>query len=107
MRVNAATSQREDGLPVIEWDFANGARLAVAVGSAATAALSAGVWRLVADTNCYITTGAAPTAAADTAGNFYLAAGTVFDLVLGSSVKVAAIRDTADGSLYLLPGKAV
>lgn len=75
--------------------------LAVAIASAAiTNGFGANTHevRVVSTTNCWIRFGAAPTAAA-AANNVYLPAGVVEYFHVSPGQKLAAIRDSADGTL--------
>lgn len=73
--------------------------LAVAATSAAiTNAFGTREVRVVSTTNCWITFGASPTAAA-AANNMYLPAGVVEYFHVTNGQKLAAIRDSADGTL--------
>ena len=92
------------GVPVQApiWDWANGQKVAITATSAQSAAINSTVVLIISDTNCFIKGGSAPVAA-DAADNARLP----FDqfLVLGwlSGDLLAVIRDTVDGSLYLVP----
>lgn len=55
-----------------------------------------------ASTDCYITVAVAPTAAA-AAGSIPLPANTIFHFQVPAGSKISAVRQTADGSLYILP----
>ena len=86
-----------------QYDWANGQKVAVTATSAQSAALTSVSEVLVSvNTNMYITVGTNPTAA-NAAGSFYIPSGTVFHLQVTAGQKIAAIRDTADGSIYILP----
>lgn len=55
--------------------------------------------RVVSTTNCWIQIGQAPTAVAGADGNSYLPSGVVEYFHVSPGQQVAAIRDSADGSL--------
>lgn len=75
----------------------------VVVGSQQLAAMVAGQkYRLVSTTNAWIKFGANPTAAVATDDNHYLPANSPIEILCqGAAVKVAIIRDTADGTCSL------
>lgn len=56
--------------------------------------------RIVANQNCYYTIGANPTA---TTSHAYLAAGVVEYIAIKPGEKIAAIRASADGTLFITP----
>ena len=70
--------------------------------AASTNALVAGTtYLLTATTDCHITFAASPTAVAAT--HIYLPANTPLYITMSYGYKVAAIRATANGSLYCTP----
>lgn len=71
-----------------------------ATSAASSAVLGCNEALFVATTACYIVFAASPTA---TSAGFYIPANTFIALVVDGSLKVAAIRATADGSLYVTP----
>lgn len=73
-----------------------------ATSTASAAVISAGEYRMVATSNCWITEAASPTAAVATAGNMYLPANVPVFIQFGGATKIATIRDTADGKLSLV-----
>jgi hypothetical protein len=77
--------------------------LAIGVASAQSVAFAAGskVVRLVATANCWIVFGVNPTAAAASGNGSYVPAGAVEFWRVTPGHKVAAIRDTADGTLSI------
>ncbi len=85
-------------LPVIR----PGATQKVTVGSASTASdvVATGVVRLLATTDCHVAFGSAPVADASC---LFLPANMPEYFACGTSDKVAAIRDAADGFLYITP----
>lgn len=87
-----------------KYDYANGVRRTSTATSAQTAAVL-GVSEILvfATQNAWVKLSADPTAAADTAGNLYLTAGEKFHLQCNPTDKLAAIRDTADGAVHILP----
>lgn len=84
------------------YDWANGQRVAVGVGSTPSAAIDAIEVMLRPSVRCFVVVGQNPTAV-NAAGAIPLEAGESFHLQLNASDKVAVIRDTADGFLYILP----
>lgn len=86
------------------YEWASGQKIAVGASSAQSSAISAAEVMLQADTDCFINVGSNPTAA-DSAGSFPLLAGEKFHLQITDGYKVAVIRKTADGSLYILPSE--
>lgn len=88
-----------------QYDWANGLVVASGASSAASAALQNREYELVASVDAYVTVGADPTAAADTAGNIFLAAGRPFRFQAVAGDKVAAIQDSTAGVVSILPVK--
>lgn len=79
-----------------------GATVIRAVGSASaqTAVLACNAVLVVSTTNCHLAFGADPTA---TTNSFYLPANVPIAISIDSAHKIAAIRNTADGNLYITP----
>lgn len=77
--------------------------VAIGVASVASAALgtNTNLVILTATSNCWIAYGAAPTAAKDTAGSFYLPANFPQDLAVTPGFKFAVIEDSAAGFLSI------
>lgn len=75
----------------------------VTVASQQLAAMTPGhFYRLVSTTNAWIVFGANPTAAPSADNSHYLPANSVLDIQCeGAAIKVAIIRDTADGGCTL------
>lgn len=86
------------------FSFANADAIVLSPATASSgsaAALPKGTYRVVANTNCWIKTGATlPTASAAT-GSMYVPANVPFNMQLTGAEWVACIRDTADGKLSL------
>ncbi len=74
--------------------------VAIGATSAASEPTGAGVVRLVSTTDCHIAFGAAPVADAD---GLLLVANMPEYFACESTDRVAAIRHTADGTLYITP----
>ena len=85
------------------YDFANGQRLSVSSTSARTTAVAASEVMVHASTRCFIRIGDNTVVASSAAGSFPLEIGEKFHLRLTSGQFVAAIRDTADGFLTVMP----
>jgi hypothetical protein len=77
-------------------------KVAVTATSAQSAALGATTTliRVAATQNMHLAFGANPTAVAD-GTNYYLPAGVTECIAVVSGTKIAAIRDSADGSLFI------
>lgn len=75
--------------------------VAVAAASAQSAVFGANVHeiRIVSTTNCHINIAQNPTAAATDNNGFYLPANVVEYIHVSPGMRLAVIRDTADGSL--------
>jgi hypothetical protein len=86
-----------------EYDFTNTDVVAVSGTSAQSTAFISSEIAIAANTNCWITIGANPTAVADTDANMYLPAGVVFHLRVKVGDKLAAIQDTAAGHISVTP----
>lgn len=85
-------------------DYASGTSLSFTGTSAQSAAITVGggALRLAADQHCWVSIGANPTAAKD--GTSILVPQFVsVDLRYADGDKVAAIRDTTSGTLYITP----
>lgn len=74
---------------------------AIGAASAATAALDASVVRVVSTVDCYLAFGSAPTA---TNSSMFLPANTVEYFAFTPGGKIAVLRDSADGSLFVTTG---
>lgn len=86
--------------------FADGQRVAVGASSAMSAAIDATEVTLHATTDSLIRVGAADGAdvtASNAAGSLPLLAGEKFTLQVPQGAKIAVIRMTADGFLFILP----
>lgn len=83
--------------------------VAVATASAASSTFHSTTTRIVltSTVDCWITIGATPTAAAHTAGSFFLSAGipSYPIIVIGGTDKLAVIKDTIDGFLSIIESK--
>jgi hypothetical protein len=96
------TSSAPEGQTTRAYDWPDGQRIAVGAASAQSAAIDASEVMLRPSGRCFVKVGANPTAA-NAAGSIPLEAGESFHLQLSPGDKVAAIRDTADSFLYILP----
>lgn len=84
------------------YDWPNGQKMAVGATTAASAAIDAIEVMICASARCFVTAGATPEAA-DAADSIPLEVGEKLHIQIEPGWKVAAIRDVADGDLYLLP----
>ena len=89
-------------LPIVAYDFANGATRSFTSSSAQSAAITANVVRLIATQNVYWVNGADPTAAADGTAAL-LPAWVIEHVKITSGDKIAALRESTDGTLFILP----
>ena len=76
-------------------------RVSVSSSSAQSSAINSGEVLLHATTACYVVMGSDPTATTTT--GIPLIAGEKFHLRVNPGHKVAVIRDTADGYLFVVP----
>lgn len=79
----------------------------VAIGAASVQSSAVGAttnrFVLTATVNCWVAVGDNPTAAAHTAGSFYMPAGAMFPIsAVAGSTKVAVIQDSASGYLSVM-----
>ncbi len=105
-QVRTAVTVSGYSVPVVALDWANGQAIAIAGTSAASAVFDANNDRVIeacSSTDCWITVGTAPTAVAATAGNSFLAAGSLRYIYLPAGFKFAAIQSSASGSIALIP----
>jgi len=105
-QVRTATTINMEPVPVVALDWANGIVVAAGAASAASAVIDASNDRIVeasSNTDCWIKIGTTPTAVAATAGNAFLAGGSVRYLYVPAGMKVAAIQSSASGTVGLLP----
>ncbi len=72
-------------------------------GQSSAVAAGTSLVRLCATQNCHIAIGANPTAVADGTG-LYLPSGVVEYVGITGGHKIAVIRDTADGNLFITEG---
>jgi hypothetical protein len=85
------------------YDFANGQRMTITATSARSTAVAAGEVMLHASARMFIRVGNSSVVATAGAGSFPLEAGEKFHLRITSGQQVAAIRDSADGFLTVMP----
>lgn len=78
-------------------------RTSTATSAQTAAAIGFSEIAIFATQNAWVTFSTNPTAAADTAGNLYLSAGVLYHLQVDSTHKMAAIRDSADGAVHIIP----
>lgn len=97
MAINLNQSTRAYNLP-------GSVKITTGATSAVTAnAVGVSEILVVATAALWFTMDTAPTAAASTAGNIFMAAGEKFHLQVNPGFKVAAIQDSAAGALYVIP----
>lgn len=89
-------------LPFVAYVYANGIARTFTNSSAQSTAISATVVRLVATQDVFYIAGADPTATADGTSSF-LPAGVLEHIKISSGDKIAALRETDDGTLYITP----
>ncbi len=78
-------------------------KIAVSGTSAQSAAIVGEAVSLYASGDCWVAVGANPTAAATAGANVFIPAGMFIDLPWRSGEKLAAIQDSAAGSLHVYP----
>ena len=89
-------------LPIVAYDFANGITRTFTNSTQQSAAVNANAVRLLSTQNVYYSYGADPTAAADgTAAP--LPAWHVEHVKITPGDKFAALRESTDGTLFILP----
>src|SRR5262245_965890 len=90
------------GLPAPDLNWASGTTVALGAASAQSSALQARLALVSATQNCWIAAGTNPTAA-KSAGSFYLGAGQIIYVPLQPGWKIAALQDSAAGTLSIIP----
>jgi hypothetical protein len=89
-------------VPVIYPDWTNGQLVAYTGTHAQSTAITANAVMVTADTKCWIKAGTNPTATAG-AGSYPLDIGVTLVIGIRSGDKISAIRDTASGSIAIMP----
>jgi hypothetical protein len=92
-------------LPVVEPDTSLGVKLTITSTATTSSALTAGVYYIGNSVACYIAIGANPTAT-NGATNLPLFGPSLIPFMIKSGHKISVIRDTADGSLWIVPARA-
>jgi hypothetical protein len=87
---------------VADLNWAGGQVVALGATSAQSPALQARLAAVSASQNCWISAGANPTAA-KAAGSFYLGTGQIMYVPLQPGWKIAALQDSAAGTLSIIP----
>lgn len=103
--VRTAIAKSGDGpfpLPVVEFDWANGQKVAISTVSAQSAALTADLVFVRMTVAGFIAVGANPTAA-DAAGSWPVSADEVISFPIDRGHKVAGIAATGTGTMYVMP----
>jgi hypothetical protein len=91
-------------VPALSYNTAAGQSLAIGTASVASAVINASAVTLTATSDCWISVGTAPVAAADTAGCDFLPAGVKWTITLPDPTqKVAVIQNSGAGQLVVLP----
>lgn len=91
-------------IPDIMGNWAAAQRVPVGTASTQSNVIGSTMAKIVSDTNCYYSVGTSPTASGTTSGSFFLAAGVPDSVILSSTaMKIAVIRQSTDGSLFILP----
>ena len=99
----SAIGRSGDSIPALKYVWGSGQMITVGSSHAETTAFTQSCTvTITANTNCWITVGSAPAAAASTAGNKYVPAGADFSLALGQNDKISVIQDTAGGFLSVI-----
>jgi hypothetical protein len=93
-------------VPAIFPDWANGQAVAYTGTAAQSAAITATMVMVTSDTKCWITSSANPTATAG-AGSYPIDPGITLVIGVRSGDKISAIRDTASGTLVIMPALSV
>ncbi|HAU28990.1 MAG TPA: hypothetical protein DCW68_02630 [Rhodospirillaceae bacterium] len=93
-------------LPVLAHDHDAGQRIAVGAASAQSAPVNAGVVFLKSTRDCFYRIGENPVAA-NAEGSFPLSAGETHIVMITPGHRVAAIRDSLDGYLFISPAAEV
>lgn len=102
MSIETPLTPNGQSVPVLYWDWANGQAVAYTGTAAQSAAITATIVMVTADTKCWIKAGTDPTATAG-AGSFPLDVGVTLPVAIRSGDKISAIRDTVSGTLVIMP----
>lgn len=102
MPIETPTTPSGQSVPVLYPDWTNGQAVSYTGTAAQSAAITATVVMVTADTKCWIKAGTNPTATAG-AGSFPIDVGVTLTLGIRSGDKISAIRDTVSGTLVILP----
>jgi hypothetical protein len=93
-------------VPAVYFDWANGQAVAYTGTAAQSAAITATLVYVTADTKCWIKAGTNPTATAG-AGSYPIDIGVSLPVPIRSGDKISAIRDTSSGTLVIMPAVSV
>jgi hypothetical protein len=101
-RAHAGYSLNNEVLPVVSPDPANASRIAISSSSVQSSALTGGIYYIANSQACYLNIGTNPTAA-NAAAALPLFGPSLMPIVVQDGEKIAAIRDTTDGYLWIIP----
>jgi hypothetical protein len=104
LRALTGYSINNEVLPVVGPDPANAARIAISSSSVQSSALTGGVYYIANSQACYVNIGTNPTAA-NAAAALPLFGPSLLPILIGEQEKIAVIRDTTDGYLWIIPVK--
>jgi hypothetical protein len=102
--VRAAYADDRNPLPAVGYDTASGQKISITSSSAQSAALSEGVYLVSVSTACYLAIGSNPTAS-NGATNLPLFGAAQLALLVREGEKIAVIRDSADGAMWITPAR--
>lgn len=105
-RAAAAYTPDNELVPIVSYDVANAARIAISSSSVQSSALTGGSYLLANSQACYLAIGSNPTAA-NAAAALPLFGPCLFTLNVPDQEKIAVIRDTTDGYLWIIPIRTV
>jgi hypothetical protein len=98
------TAQNQDGqaTDVLKLNTSGGVRIAIGAASAQSSALTEGTYYVCANVACFLAVGSNPTAVA-TGTSLPLFGASIWRTYVTPGDKIAVIRDTTDGYLWLIP----
>lgn len=102
--VRAAYADDRNPMPVVGYDTASGQKISVTGTSAQSATLTAGIYLISVNTACFLAVGSNPTAS-NGAANLPLFGAAQLPLLIREGEKIAVIRDTADGAMWITPAR--
>lgn len=102
MAIETPLTTNGQSVPVVYFDWANGQAVAYTGTAAQSAAITANLVYVTADTKCWIKAGTNPTATAG-AGSYPIDIGVSLPVAIRSGDKISAIRDTSSGTIVIMP----